>query len=134
MFLFLANRHHISTKIWTPVTVHTFRFIKGVFDLYVIQGECSWSIACENEDKSQQPNVMRCSCNMTPCHFSFAFPPKLSGTVQDKCSHLYAYVMCIFIGMKSVWMCVCLGKRLKTTQTEHLQLYHVLFSQKYRLY
>ncbi len=55
----------------------------------------------------QQHNVTRCLCNMTACHFSFTFPPMLSGAVQDKCSHLDAYAdVHNYLEMQSVCMCV----------------------------
>lgn len=80
----------------------------------------------------QQHNVTRSSRNMTPCHFSFAFPLKLSGAVQDKCSHLDAYVdVHIYMGMQSVWMCVCVWGRDKRLHRQNICI--VLFSQKYIL-
>lgn len=95
---------HHSKGLWILADqVFDLCFIQPVY--FVKEGMYKWR--SEHLMCLQQHNVMRGWCNMTPCQFNFAFPPKLSGAVQDRCAHLDAYVdKHLRIRMQSMRVCV----------------------------
>lgn len=87
----------------------------------------------KNEDKSISyfaSNTMWWDAPATwHLRFSFAFPPKLSGAMQDKCSHLDAYVKVHIYG-NEICVDVCIWGRDKRLHRQNICICLMSYSVK----